>query len=134
MSGNGSAADAGDVSTQRQEDFRGSQDEGRIGKHPCDRTAGDRTLAPSGTLDEEGIRARPGGADGRGGRVGARHGRRPGGDPVNPAACRDVAFDTVIMVKQSVAGLSKTSWARAKGAGRDVTGYGPDVSARRLSW
>ena len=41
----------------------GSQDEGRIGKRPCDRAAGDRALAPPGRLDEEGIRARPGGAD-----------------------------------------------------------------------
>ena len=33
--------------------------------------------------------------------MGARHGTRAGSSPVNAAACRDVAFDTVIMVKQT---------------------------------
>ena len=33
--------------------------------------------------------------------MGARHGRRAGSNPVNATDCRDVAFDTVIMVKQT---------------------------------
>ena len=33
--------------------------------------------------------------------MGARHGARAGSRPVNATVCRDVAFDTVIMVKQT---------------------------------